>query len=213
MLIIAFNGSPRNNGTTAILLNKALEGAASQGAKTEFVQLNQLAMKGCQSCYACKKRGGESYGKCALNDGMTPLYARIEHADAIFVGSPIYFHAVTSETRMFIERLFPYITFRDFSSLFPRKIPVGLVFTMGVDEQGMETYREHIEMTERTFLSLLGPTETLISYDTFHVKDYYKIVADALDKQVERKSGHQQTVFPLDCRKAFDMGARFAGLT
>ncbi len=64
MNVIAFNGSPRKNGTTATLLHKALEGAASQGAKTEFVQLSQLAMKGCQACFSCKKRGGKSYGRC-----------------------------------------------------------------------------------------------------------------------------------------------------
>jgi len=48
MNVIAFNGSPRKNGATATLLHKALEGAASQGAKTEFVQLSQLSMKGCR---------------------------------------------------------------------------------------------------------------------------------------------------------------------
>ena len=47
---------------------------------------------------------------------------KIEHADALFLGSPIYFGTVTSGTKMFIERLFPYFTYKDYSSLFPRKI-------------------------------------------------------------------------------------------
>ena len=89
MKVLAFNGSPRNTWNTATLLKKALEGAASQGAETEFIQLNELNMKGCQSCFSCKKRGGKSYGNCALKDDMTPLYGKIEQADAFFVGSPV----------------------------------------------------------------------------------------------------------------------------
>ena len=52
--IIAINGSPRKNGNTAALLNKALEGASSQGATTEMINLYDLNFKGCMSCFACK---------------------------------------------------------------------------------------------------------------------------------------------------------------
>ncbi len=213
MNVIAFNGSPRKNGATATLLNKALEGAASQGAKTEFVQLNQLGMKGCQACFSCKKRGGKSYGRCALKDGMTPLYAKIEHADAIFLGSPIYFGTVSSGTKMFIERLFPYFSYRDYSSIFPKKIPVGLICTLGADEQQEKVFRQHMQFDQMILSMLLGPAELLVSTDTLHVEDYSKIVADALEARLDQRLEHQRTVFPIDCEKAFAMGARFAGHT
>jgi multimeric flavodoxin WrbA len=213
MNFIAFNGSPRKNGTTATLLNKALEGAASQGAKTEFVQLNQLNMKGCQACFSCKKRGGKSYGKCAHIDGMTPLYGKIERADAILLGSPIYFGTVSSGTKMFIERLFPYFTYKDYSSLFPRKIPVGLICTLGAGDQEEKVFRPQIQFNQMILSMLLGPAELLVSTDTVHVKDYSEIVADALEARLGQKLEHQRTVFPLDCEKAFEMGARFAGHT
>jgi multimeric flavodoxin WrbA len=213
MNVIAFNGSPRKNGTTATLLNKALEGAASQGAKTEFVQLNQLDMKGCQACFSCKKRGGKSYGKCAHIDGMTPLYGKIERADAILLGSPIYFGTVSSGTKMFIERLFPYFTYKDYSSLFPRKIPVGLICTLGAGDQEEKVFRPQIQFNQMILSMLLGPSELLVSTDTVHVKDYSEIVADALEARLGQKLEHQRTVFPLDCEKAFEMGARFAGHT
>jgi multimeric flavodoxin WrbA len=213
MNVIAFNGSPRKNGTTATLLNKALEGAASQGAKTEFVQLNQLDMKGCQACFSCKKRGGKSYGKCAHIDGMTPLYGKIERADAILLGSPIYFGTVSSGTKMFIERLFPYFTYKDYSSLFPRKIPVGLICTLGAGDQEEKVFRPQIQFNQMILSMLLGPAELLVSTDTVHVKDYSEIVADALEARLGQKVEHQRTVFPLDCEKAFEMGARFAGHT
>ena len=211
MNVIAFNGSPRKDGTTAILLKRALDGAASRGARTELVQLNQLNMKGCQACYSCKKRGGKSYGRCALIDGMTPLYGKIERADAVFLRSPIYFGTVTSATKMFIERLFPYFSYKAYSSNFTKKIPLGLVFTMGVNDQEMEAFRQHIQLNQGILSMLLGPAEVLVSTDTLHVKNYSEIVADALEARIGQKLDHQRTVFPLDCEKAFEMGARFAG--
>jgi multimeric flavodoxin WrbA len=211
MQVLFFNGSPRNLGTTATLLNKALEGSVSQGAQTELIQLNQLKMKGCQACFSCKKRGGKSFGKCSLKDDMTPLYNKIEKADAIFLGSPIYFGTITSAAKMFIERLFPYLSYKDRISIFPRKISVGLIFTMGVEEPIMEKeYLPNIQFYQKILSDLLGPAETIISTDTLHVKDYSEIVADWMEAQAERKLEHQRMVFPLDCQKAFEMGARFA---
>ncbi|MCJ7521879.1 MAG: flavodoxin family protein [Dehalococcoidia bacterium] len=211
MYVLALNGSPRKNSTTAKLLKKALEGAASQGAETEFIQLNQLSMKGCQGCFGCKKRGGKSYGKCIQRDDMTLLYEKIEQADAFFLGSPIYFGTITAPAKAFVERLYPYLNYRDLSSNFPKKINTGLIYTMGADEQQLELlFNQHIQFNHMTFLLLFGSAETLLSTDTFHVKDYSKIVADALEVFVDKKLKHQQEVFPKDCEKAFDMGVRFA---
>ena len=210
MKVLAFNGSPRKNGTTATLLKKVLEGAASQGAETEFIQLNQLNMKGCQSCFSCKKRGGKSYGKCALKDDMTPLYGKIEQADAFVLGSPIYSGFITSETKMFIDRMFPYLNFGSFSSNFPKKIPIGLIYTMGASDENSKMFKEPLKLNEMTFSTLFGAAETLFSTDTLLVKDYSKIVADALEPLLDRKLKHKKEVFPQDCEKAFEMGARFA---
>jgi multimeric flavodoxin WrbA len=68
MKVIAINGSPRKNKNTATLLNKALEGAASQGSETELIHLYDLNFKGCISCFSCKLKSGKNYGKCALKD-------------------------------------------------------------------------------------------------------------------------------------------------
>src|SRR5512139_556287 len=88
--IIAINGSPRKQWNTAKMLEKAIEGAASQGAETHLIHLYDLEFKGCISCFACKTKDGESYGKCAVKDDLTPVYAEIKEADAIILGSPIY---------------------------------------------------------------------------------------------------------------------------
>ncbi len=54
MEVIGFNGSSRKNRNTATLLEKALEGAASHGAKTKLVHLYDLDFKGCRSCFGCR---------------------------------------------------------------------------------------------------------------------------------------------------------------
>lgn len=209
MYIMAFNGSPREDSTTAILLKKALGGATSKGANTELIQLNQLKMRGCQGCFACKERGGKSYGRCVQKDDMTLVYKKIEQADSFFMGSPIYFGSITASAKMFVERLYPYLNYGNLSSNFPKKINTGLIYTMSVNDQEMIMFDQHIQFNQIIFSILFGYAETLVSTDTFHVKDYSKIVADALEVLVERKLKHQQDVFPIDCEKAFEMGVRF----
>jgi len=76
--VLAINGSARTKCSTATLLNNALEGAASRGAETELVHLYKLNFKGCISCFACKLINGESYGRCAVNDDLTPILKKAE---------------------------------------------------------------------------------------------------------------------------------------
>jgi len=208
--IVALNGSPRRNGATATLLKKALEGAASLGAKTELIQLNKLSMSGCLACFDCKKRGGKSYGKCSLKDDMAPIYEKIESSDGFLLGSPIYFGTITASAKMFVERLYPYLNYGDYSSNFPKKINTGLVYTMGIEDDLVKTIDQIIQFNQMIFSFLFGSAETIISTDTFHVEDYSKIVADMLEASVDRKLKHRKEVFPRDWAKAFEMGARFA---
>ena len=109
MKLIAFNGSPRKKGNTATLLRHAIEGAKEKGAKTELIHLYDLDYKGCTSCFACKRIGSKSYGHCAMKDDLRPVLRKVEAADAILIGSPIYYSITTGETRCFLERLmYPY---------------------------------------------------------------------------------------------------------
>ena len=148
MKAIAINGSPRKGWNTATLLRRALAGAKKQGADTEFVHLYGLVYKGCISCFACKKIGGKNYGRCAVNDGLTPILKKISEADALILGIPVYFGAETGEMRSFLERfMFPFLTYTpDYAPIFPGKLQTGLVYTstFGVVSKVVETeiYRE-----------------------------------------------------------------------
>jgi multimeric flavodoxin WrbA len=212
MKVMAINGSPRKEWNTATLLEKALEGAASQGAETELIHLYDLSFKGCKSCFACKTRGGESYGRCAVEDDLTPILQRAAEADAIILGSPFYFGTASGEMRSFMERLmFPYLAYSGPPrSLFPRKINTGFIYTMNARQEGMKPSGQEARVTgnERLLTMLFGASESLCSYDTYQFEDYSKVVADLFDP--EEKAKRREEVFPIDCEKAIEMGARFA---
>ncbi|MCX5893509.1 MAG: flavodoxin family protein [Deltaproteobacteria bacterium] len=212
MKVMAFNGSPRKTWNTATILAKALEGAASQGAETELIHLYDLNFKGCISCFECKTRGGKSYGRCAVQDELTPILKRVEEADALILGSPIYFGTVSGEMHSFMERLlFPFFTYTEPpQSLFPKKIPTGFIYTMGVTEELMEEwgYRQHFDKNTLFLDVVFGPSESLCCFDTYQFKDYAKVVADRFDPA--HKAKRRQEIFPQDCQKAFEMGDRLA---
>lgn len=212
MSVLAFNGSPRRTWNTATLLNKALEGAASKGEEIELIHLYDLDFKGCRSCFACKTKGGESYGRCVVKDELTPILRRVEDADAIILGSPIYFLDVTGEMRSFMERLmFPFLTYTDPpQSLFPKKIPTGFIYTMNATEQQMKEYGfdQHLGTNEMLLQIIFGASESLFSFDTYQFKDYSKVLSDRFDP--EKKAKRREEIFPGDCENAFEMGVRFA---
>lgn len=211
MKVIAFNGSPRKNWNTATLLIKALEGAASQGAETELIHLYDLNYKGCISCFACKTKGNKSYGKCAINDELTPILAKVEDADAIILGSPNYIGSPTCMMKAFLERLiYPYVVYdSNMSSLFNKKIPAGFIYTMSSNEAWMKEMRYDIapQFIEGLMKMIFGAAESLVVNNTYQFEDYSKIAGTRFDP-VER-ARIQEEQFPKDCEKAFDMGVRF----
>jgi multimeric flavodoxin WrbA len=211
MKIIAINGSPRKKWNTATLLEKALEGAASLGAETELIHLYDLNYKGCISCFACKTRGHKSYGKCVVQDDLTPIFKEIEGVKALILGSPIYFGSATGEMRSFLERLlFPYLMYTDPpQTLFPGEISTGFIYTMNVSEEVMMEwgYVQNFNRTAMVLHRIFGASETLINCDTYQFEDYSKYVADRFDP--EKKAARHRDIFPLECQKAFEMGARF----
>jgi len=208
--VFAFNGSPRKSWNTATLLASALEGARVEGARTELIHLSDLHFTGCISCFSCKIRGGKSYGTCAVQDDLAPIFSKIKDADAIILGSPIYFCTVSGVMKSFMERLlFPYLPYIDPpQSLFPRKIRTGFIYTMNSSEERMKQFcSQHIGNNERFLKLIFGDSESLCSFDTYQFEDYAKIVSDRFDP--EQKSKRRRDVFPQDCRRAFDMGARY----
>ena len=211
MKVIAINGSPRKSWNTDILLKKSLDGAASAGAETEMVYLYDLKFKGCVSCMACKLKKEPRPNRCVLRDDLTAVLDRVHEADAVILGSPIYFSEVTGEMRSFFERfLFQYLNYDDYTKPLSPKKRIGLVFTMNCPESMFDSvgYREIFQRYEEWMRLFFGHCEILLSTDTMQVKDYSRYHLAGWDGDAKRL--RHETVFPQDCRKAFDLGIRIA---
>ncbi len=102
MKVIAFNGSPRKDGNTAILIRRVLGVLAKKGIETEFVQLGGEPIHGCRGCRTCKKTKNE---RCIIEDDKVNEYVqKIKAADGIILGSPTYFSMMSTEMKAFIDR-------------------------------------------------------------------------------------------------------------
>jgi multimeric flavodoxin WrbA len=144
---------------------------------------------------------------------LTPILQRIIEADALVIGSPIYFGSVTGETRSFLERLlFPYLTYTvPYASIAPKKIATGFIYAMNVPEEQSKAYGyEHLFNSHARYLQLIfgRQPESLCSFDTYQVDDYAKVRIESFDPV--HKAQRRAEVFPQDCRMAYDLGARLA---
>ena len=212
MKVIAVNGSPRKTWNTATLLNKALEGAKSAGAETEIVHLYDLKFTGCTSCFSCKRKGNANPGICAYQDGLSDCLERIEKCDVLFLGSPIYIGGITGAMHSFVERLFfPALTYNvGRASIFRGRVSSCFFYTMGAPEERAkaQNYDAIFQFNEMRLRTLNGTSEHLASYNTYQFDDYSKHDATSFDEG--EKARIKAEVFPLDCRKAFEIGARLA---
>ncbi|MDR0410697.1 MAG: flavodoxin family protein [Treponema sp.] len=209
--VLAINGSPRKNANTAILLQKALEGAASAGAETELIHLIDLRYQGCISCFACKRKGTKFIGSCALQDDLTPVLEKAMQSDAVILGSPIYLADVTALMRAFIERLgFMNISYdKKGRNAFIGKINAAFFYTMNVSKLASALFSYvYIFNTGLLKRCLRGRVEQLICADTWQFDDYDKYMASNFDVAQKRKT--RETVFPKDCEKAYQIGKRLS---
>ncbi|MBP3654836.1 MAG: flavodoxin family protein [Oscillospiraceae bacterium] len=208
MKIIGINGSPRKNGNSAAMLEAALAGAREQRAETERIDLFDLDYSGCHSCFACKRLGGESYGRCAQRDALTEVLDKVLDADALILSAPLYFGEMPGAVRNFLERLwFPAQQYaKNYASAYKKRVKVGLIYTMNLPSEAM--YQDVITRHKQNFGMLLGKTEVVTAVDTLQYDDYSLYASELFDG--EAKKLRHETVFPEDCAKAFEMGKRLA---
>jgi multimeric flavodoxin WrbA len=210
MDVIAVNGSPRKNWNTASLLNRALEGAESVGAKTELIHLYDLNFKGCTSCFSCKRKGNKNNGICSMKDELTDCLEKISKCDVLFLGSPIYIGAITGVMHSFLERLLfaPLAYDVGHSSIFPGKVSSCFFYTLGAPEERAKSqnYQAIFQFNEAGLKRLQGTSEYLVSYNTYQFDDYSKYDAPMFDERA--KATYKAEHFSTECQKAFDMGAK-----
>lgn len=105
MKIVTLLGSPRANGNSSTIARRFNETAAALGAETRSFELNRLAYRGCQGCYACKK----GLDRCGLKDDLTEVLAAVQEADAVVLASPVYYGDVSAQLKGYIDRSYSYL--------------------------------------------------------------------------------------------------------
>jgi multimeric flavodoxin WrbA len=102
MKVVAFNGSARKDGNTAIMIQEVFSVLEKEGIKTEMIQLAGKKIRGCAACYKCFKTKNR---QCAIkNDVANGLIKKMLDADGIILASPTYFSDITSELKALIDR-------------------------------------------------------------------------------------------------------------
>lgn len=99
MKVIAFLGSPREQGNSDLLLREAIRGIETFGLEVQTFNLNEMQIKPCQNCGGC-----DETGMCIIEDDMADIYSAIRSADRIILASPVFFFALSAQTKIMIDR-------------------------------------------------------------------------------------------------------------
>ena len=102
MKVVAFNGSARKDGNTAVLLKRVLGVLEAEGVETELIQLAGEEIHGCTACRACFETKNQ---RCVITtDKVNDYVQKMLQADAIILGSPTYFGMMSPELKALIDR-------------------------------------------------------------------------------------------------------------
>ena len=113
MKVLLLNGSPHAKGNTAAALEEMIPIFQEAGIETELVQVGHLSIRGCIGCQSCYRTG-----KCAIDDVVNELAPKLQEADGLVVGSPVYYASANSTLTAVLDRLF-------YSTRFPKTMKVG----------------------------------------------------------------------------------------
>jgi multimeric flavodoxin WrbA len=102
MNVVAFNGSPRNDGNTVCLIKHVFAALNAEGIDTEMVQVGGSLIHGCTACYQCFEKKD---GRCVIKkDIVNDCIEKMRQADGIILASPTYFADITPELKALIDR-------------------------------------------------------------------------------------------------------------
>ena len=113
MKVLLINGSPRANGCTAAALKEMISVFEAEGVETELVHVGNKDIRGCVACGSCMKNG-----KCIFDDLVNEVAPKFEKADALVIGSPVYYASPNGTVLSFMDRLF-------YSTRFTKHMMVG----------------------------------------------------------------------------------------
>ncbi|MBQ4473177.1 MAG: flavodoxin family protein [Lachnospiraceae bacterium] len=101
MKVLFINGSPRKGGNTTIAIEEMVKVFEAEGVETEVVRVGDQAVRGCVSCYGCRK-----LGKCVFDDVVNEIAEKLKDADGLVIASPVYFGSANGTLISCLDRLF-----------------------------------------------------------------------------------------------------------
>ena len=123
MKVVAFNGSPRKDGNTSILINKVFGELNKEGIETELIHVGKKQIQGCIACMKCAENQN---GKCVIkNDIVNECIEKIMEADGVILGSPVYCSGLSGQMKSFMDRVS--LVGAVNNSMFKRKVGASIV--------------------------------------------------------------------------------------
>lgn len=215
MKVVAINGSPRRTGNSAQMLKAFEAGVLSvvPDAEVEYVDLYTMKFTGCTSCFSCKRKGGEFYGRCPIKDGIHDLIEHAYEADALAIATPIYFGDMNAQTKCFLERaLFSRTTYRiNHDSVAKKPVPVTMIYTMNCPKELASEigYTDTWDITERYIGNAFKhPVTRVCAYNTYQFRNYEDYEMEMFRE--EDKRSYRDENFDADLRAAYDAGVAAA---
>ena len=101
MKVILLNGSPHEAGSTYTALHEMEKIFAEEGIETELMQVGRQDIRGCIACGGCRK-----LGKCVFDDVVNEVAAKLNSADGLVVGTPVYYASANATLIALLDRLF-----------------------------------------------------------------------------------------------------------
>lgn len=98
--VLILNGSPHQHGCTATALDEMIKVFEEEGVGTELIQVGTKDIRGCISCNKCSETG-----KCVFDDLVNEVAPKLEEADGLVVGSPVYYGSPNGNIISFMDRL------------------------------------------------------------------------------------------------------------
>ncbi|NLX50191.1 MAG: flavodoxin family protein [Methanospirillum sp.] len=136
MKIVGISGSPRGaESRTAKLVEAVLRGAASAGARTEFIDICRYRFEFCNACGTCY-----ATGECPMIDDLLQVFERMIEADGIVLGSPNYIDGPTAQLKQVIDRMADAVHCRSFDG----KYGCAVCTTGGSGEDRVVDYLNHV---------------------------------------------------------------------
>jgi multimeric flavodoxin WrbA len=190
MKVLGIMGSPKTNGNSSTLLKTVLEGAKASGAVIDSISINNLDIKDCTNCDACR-----STERCVIKDDMQSIYDRINDADIVIFSSPNYMGGIHGKLKCVLDRLYAFMK-NGLDQSFDKEKKVALIVTQNAPEETVTCYEAFNHLRYVLNISFEGNFKDpcrlllgggLITHDSASSND--KLMKKAYDMGVELVNG------------------------